>query len=112
MSAMKTQASAVGTEGSNPPFFDAFTKWALGIMIGLLLCIYASGAYMSAHKLTGIGTDDVVNNQASAKHHPFVELPGDAEISAFSVGNFFAGLIVGYNWLKLFGTKPATKKED
>jgi cobalt/nickel transport protein len=41
-------------------------------------------------------------------------LPGDAELSAFSVANFFAGLIVGYHWLRLFGTKtqPDPKKED
>ncbi len=119
MSATNTQVQACGSEGNNPGFFDGFTKVALSIMIVILLGIYASGAYMSSHKMTGIGTDDVVNNLATAtkahgEHHPFVELPGDAELSAFSVANFFAGLIVGYHWLKLFGPKPetGTKKED
>ena len=114
MSTMNMQAKGFGSEGSNPPFFDSFTRWALGIMIFMLLCIFASGNYMSHHKLTGTGTDDIVNDLASntehGAHHPFVELPGDAEVSAFSVGNFFAGLIVGYNWLKLFGNNK--QKED
>jgi cobalt/nickel transport protein len=117
MSAIKTQA--LGSEGNNPRFFDGFTKVMLAIMIVMELAIFASASYMSHHKLTGIGTDDVVNNLATAtkvngEHHPFVELPGDSEISAFSVANFFAGLIVGYNWLRLFGSKPqpGTKKED
>ena len=53
------------------------------------------------------GTDDAVNNMASQvtkiQHHPFIELPGDAQVGAFSVANFFAGLIVGHHWEKLFG---------
>lgn len=112
---MSTQAKALGSEG-RPRFFDGFTRAMLTIMIVMELAIFASGAYMSRHKLTGTGTDDIVNNLASATehgtHHPFVELPGDAELSAFSVANFFAGLIVGYHWVKLFGSKPDTKKEN
>jgi cobalt/nickel transport protein len=116
---MSTPGKAFGSEGSNPRFFDGFTKAMLVTMIVIELAIFGSASYMSHHKLTGIGTDDLVNNLATAtkvngEHHPFVELPGDAELSAFSVANFFAGLIVGYNWLKLFGTKPepGTKKEN
>jgi len=115
---MSTQANAFGSEGDNPPFFDGFTKTALAIMIVMLLAIFASGSYMASHKLKGGGTDDAVNDLAAAtqkgQHHPFVELPGDAELSAFSVANFFAGLIVGYNWLRLFGAKPQPdpKKTD
>ncbi len=116
---MSTQAETLGSEGSDPRFFDGFTKMMLAIMIVVELAIFASASYMSHHKMTGIGTDDVVNNLATAtkvhgEHHPFVELPGDAELSAFSVANFFAGIIVGYNWLRLFGSKPqpGTKEED
>lgn len=116
---MSTQVKAFGSEGDNPGFFDGFTKVVLMTMIIILLAIFASASYMSAHKMSGIGTDDVVNNLATAtksngEHHPFIKLPGDAEVSAFSVANFFAGLIVGYNWLKLFGPKPqsGTKKEN
>ena len=119
MSTMGTQTGAFGSEGNNPRFFDGFTKVMLALMIIIELAIFASASYMSHHKMTGIGTDDVVNNLATAtkvngEHHPFVELPGDSELSAFSVANFFAGLIVGYHWVKLFGTKPQsdTKKED
>lgn len=119
MSTMNTQVDAFGSEGHNPSFFDGFTKVVLAIMIIIELAIFASATYMSHHKMTGIGTDDVVNNLATATkahgaHHPFVQLPGDSELSAFSVGNFFAGLIVGYHWVKLFGAKsqPGTKKED
>lgn len=118
MNTMSTQASPIGAEGTNPHFFDGFTKVMLAVMIVMELAIFASASYMSHHKLTGTGTDDIVNNLATAtkvngEHHPFVELPGDSELSAFSVANFFAGVIVGYNWLKLFGAKPqpGTKKD-
>ena len=66
--------------------------------------------------MKGTGTDDIVNDLGSAAshtaHHPVVELPGDAELSAFSVANFFSGMIVGYHWLRLFGSRPqgSTKK--
>ena len=117
---MSATPRPIGSEDNNPRFFDGFTRVVLTIMIVIELAIFASGSYMSRHKLTGIGTDDVVNNLATAtkangEHHPFVELPGDAELSAFSVANFFAGLIVGYHWVKLFGSKPEAdtkKKED
>ena len=119
MNTINAPAQPFGSEGGNPRFFDGFTKVMLAIMIVMELAIFASASYMSRHKLTGTGTDDIVNNLATAtkvkgEHHPFVELPGDSELSAFSVANFFAGLIVGYNWLRLFGTKPqpGTKKED
>ena len=119
MSSMSSPAKALGPEGASVRFFDGFTKVMLATMIFIELCIFASASYMSHHKLTGIGTDDVVNNLATStkvngEHHPFIELPGDSELSAFSVANFFAGLIVGYNWLRLFGNKPQpdTKKED
>src|SRR5262249_25739919 len=101
---------AVSSE-SDTRFFDGFTKVVLTIMIVMLLAIFASGSYMASHKMEGTGTDDIVNDLASktrvnGEHHPFVELPGDAQVSAFSVANFFAGLIVGYHWLKLFGNRP------
>ncbi len=118
MSATNTQVKGFGSEGATPHFFDGFTKVMLAVMIVIELAIIASGAYMASHKLTGVGTDDVVNNLATAtkvngEHHPFVQLPGDSELSAFSVANFFAGVIVGYNWLRLFGSKPQTgTKED
>lgn len=119
MNAMSTQAQSPGSEEGNPRFFDGFTKMMLVILIVIELAIFASANYMSHHKMTGVGTDDVVNNLATAtkvkgEHHPFIELPGDSELSAFSVANFFAGLIVGYNWLRLFGSKaqPGTKQAD
>jgi cobalt/nickel transport protein len=113
---MSSQANVPGGAVEDTRFFDGFTKIMVAIMFGLLLIIFATGKYMAAHKMTGIGTDDIVNNLGSAAahtvHHPFIDLPGDAELSAFSVANFFAGMIVGYKWLKLFGNKPqnSTKK--
>lgn len=119
MNTASPRMRAGGSEGSDPRFFDSFTRWMLAIMIVIELAIFASATYMSSHKMTGIGTDDVVNNlatktKANGEHHPFVQLPGDAELGAFSVANFFAGLIVGYHWFKLFGSKPLpeTNKED
>ena len=99
-----------GSEGENYRFFDGFTRAMLGTMFFLLVVIFFSGSYMSSHKMAGGGTDDRVNDLAATTikgaHHPFIELPGDAELGAFSVANFFAGMIVGYHWLKLFGGKP------
>src|SRR5580658_1489545 len=107
---MGTQVNAPASAAEDTRFFDGFTKTVLAVGFCLLLVIFATGKYMSAHKMTGIGTDDIVNNLGSAAahttHHPFTDLPGDAELSAFSVANFFAGMIVGYQWLKLFGRKP------
>src|SRR5580658_8472245 len=97
---MSTRINVPGGAVEDSRFFDGFTKTMLAVGFCLLLVIFATGKYMSAHKMTGIGTDDIVNNLGSAAshtaHHPFVELPGDAELSAFSVANFFAGMIVGY----------------
>jgi cobalt/nickel transport protein len=97
-------------------FLDGFTRTMLATMFTILLGIYFSGNYMSAHGMAGVGTDDKVNNLAATtshgSHHPFVQLPGDAELGAFSVANFFAGLIVGYHWARLFGSKAPVRPED
>ena len=89
-------------------WFDPFTRTMLIVGLILLLCIFGSAYYMNIHKMAAGGTDDKVNDLASqtvhVKHHPLVDLPGDAEVSAFSIGNFFAGLIIGHNWRKLFET--------
>jgi cobalt/nickel transport protein len=116
---MSTQPNLANIAVEDSRFFDGFTKTMLLILLSLFLIIFASGKYMSSHHMGAGGTDDAVNNLASAashrEHHPFIELPGDAEVAAFSVGNFFCGLIVGYHWLKLFGSKaqkPVKKLED
>ncbi|URZ06181.1 hypothetical protein [Clostridium felsineum] len=84
-------------------WLDSFTKTLLGIMLVILIFIFISGKYMDMHKMEASGTDDKVNSMASGKHHPFIELPGDSEVGAFSVVNFFAGIIIGHHWEKLFG---------
>jgi len=75
-------------------------------MFVLLAAIFIAAKYMDMHNMTGGGTDDVVNAMASmaahAKAHPFINLPGDAQVGAFSVANFFSGLIVGHHWKRLF----------
>src|ERR1035437_6258426 len=96
-------------------FFDGFTKVLLAVMITILVFIFISAKYMASHHMTVGATDDAVNNLASAvshtAHHPFIQLTGDAQLGAFSVANFFAGLIVGHHWEKLFG-KSKSKKES
>ncbi|MDR3672758.1 MAG: hypothetical protein P4L36_18075 [Holophaga sp.] len=92
-----------------PParFFDGFTRAMLGAMCVLLMALFLSAGYMSRHKMEAAGTDDRVNNLATTAaghaHHPFSALPGDTQLGAFSIANFFAGIIVGYHWLRLFG---------
>jgi cobalt/nickel transport protein len=87
-------------------FFDGYTKTMLIVMFVILAIIFASAQYMTAHKMPAEGTDGTVNSLAAAaakrEHHPFIELPGDAEVGAFSVANLFAGLIIGYHWKRLF----------
>ncbi len=87
-------------------WFDPFTRWMLIIMFAILMAIFAAAKYMNMHSMQGGGTDDTVNAMASqaakVKAHPFVNLPGDAQVGAFSVANFFAGMIVGHNWKRLF----------
>ncbi len=94
-------------EAEDTRWFDTFTRWMLVIMLSMLFAIFAVSKYMDMHNMQGGGTDDTVNAMASrlasARAHPFVNLPGDAQVGAFSVANFFAGMIVGHNWKKLFG---------
>ncbi|QSZ27329.1 hypothetical protein ACETAC_10940 [Aceticella autotrophica] len=96
-------------------WLDNFSKTMLCIMIGILMCIFAAGKYMDAHKMEAGGTDDKVNNLATqvtkGDHHPFIDLPGDAQVGAFSVANLFVGLVIGHEWEKLFG-KSKRKEEE
>lgn len=112
---MKSTANIKNSSKTQITWFDTFTKTMLLVMIIILMCIFAAGKYMNSHKMEAQGTDGTVNNLASqvtgATHHPFIELPGDAEVGAFSVANFFAGLIIGHNFEKLFGkAKGANEK--
>ncbi|MBV8045766.1 MAG: hypothetical protein JO171_01320 [Paludibacterium sp.] len=97
-------------------FFDGYTRVMLSVMFVILMFIFASGKYMSAHKMEATGTDDKVNNLATqvtrGEHHPFIDLPGDAQVGAFSIANFFAGLIVGHHWTRLFGTRKVARDEE
>ncbi|OAT85200.1 hypothetical protein [Desulfotomaculum copahuensis] len=96
-------------------WFDPFTRYMLITMFVLLALIFGAAKYMDMHKMEGGGTDDTVNAMASQvvhhQSHPFIDLPGDAQVGAFSVANFFAGLIVGHNWRKLFELKDETEEK-
>lgn len=114
---MKSTTNAVDIEnkkGTSIKFIDGFTKSILTVLLILLVLIFGAGKYMSSHNMEAGGTDDKVNTMASNKikadHHPFIELPGDAEVGAFSVANFCAGLIVGHHWEKIFGKSKSNKK--
>lgn len=90
---------------TNIKWFDSYTKNLLAIMCVILIFIVVSGTYMAKHNMEAGGTDDTVNTLATENHHPLVELPGDAQVGAFSVTNLFAGLIIGHHWDKLFGKR-------
>jgi len=87
-------------------WFDGFTKAVLLTMFILLAFIFISAKYMSSHKMEAGGTDDTVNSMAAkvsgSAAHPFVDLPGDAQVGAFSIANLCVGLIVGHLWTMLF----------
>jgi len=93
----------------NTSWFDPFTRWMLIIMFSVLVLIFGAAKYMDMHHMEAGGTDDTVNAMASrtahAEAHPFINLPGDAQVGAFSVANFFVGMIVGHSWKKLFETE-------
>lgn len=93
-------------------WFDSFTKTLLAIMCVILTFIVISGTYMAKHNMEAGGTDDKVNTLAAEKHHPLVELPGDAQVGAFSVTNLFAGLIIGHHWDRLFGKRKDSNLEE
>lgn len=101
---------------ANVKLLDGFTKTMLIVMVLILAIIFGSAKYMTNHKMTAEGTDNKVNDLATGitklEHHPFIELPGDAQVGAFSVANFFAGLIVGHHWQKLFSRKDAPPSPD
>lgn len=115
---MKSTINVKNKNSSQIKFLDKFTKNLLAIMIVILVFIFAAGKYMDSHKMAAGGTDDKVNNLATAvsskAHHPFIELPGDAQLGAFSVANFFGGLILGHQWEKIFGknNNEQTKEEE
>jgi cobalt/nickel transport protein len=98
-----------GAAVQNPPFFDRFTKIMVIVMLALLLFIFASAKIMTHDHSTGTGTDDRVNalgsTAAGKTAHPFIELPGDTQVAAFSIANFFVGIILGYSVQKLFVKK-------
>lgn len=112
---MSVHPDPLESQATDTRFFDGFTRTMLSVMFLILLFIFVSGKYMSAHNMEATGTDDKVNNLATqvtrGEHHPFIDLPGDAQVGAFSVANFFAGLIVGYHWLRLFGARKPTNEE-
>jgi len=108
----------------NPPvkWFDGFTRVVLLAMFICLTFIFISAKYMTYHKMEAVGTDDTVNSMASkvtgSPAHPFIDLPGDAQVGAFSIANLCVGLIVGHLWTTLFGRDaekqqgPRRKDED
>ena len=107
--------SKIHASNTEMKWFDSYTKVMLSVMFVILLFIFGSGKYMASHNMEAAGTDELENNLATkvtqGEHHPFAELPGDAQIGAFSVANFFAGLIVGHHWEKLFG-KPKDEEQS
>lgn len=103
------QAERINELKSTVAWFDGFTKVVLAIMFVILTFIFVSSKYMGSQHMEGGGTDDTVNSMASKitgeEAHPFVDLPGDAQVGAFSIANLGVGLIVGHLWSKLFGEK-------
>lgn len=103
------------TDRKNPQFFDRFTKIMLITMFALLLFIFTSAKIMTHYHMEGGGTDDKVNSLGSTAAgrtaHPFLELPGDTQVAAFSIANFFVGIILGYSVQRLFVRKEGTKPE-
>jgi cobalt/nickel transport protein len=106
---------ANAADRQDPPFFDRFTKTMLIVMFALLLFVGASAKIMTHYHMAAAGTDDKVNalgsTAAGRQAHPFLELPGDTQVAAFTIASFFVGIIVGYSIQKLFVKKEGTDPE-
>ncbi|MEY8000992.1 hypothetical protein AB8U03_12480 [Clostridium sp. Mt-5] len=107
---MESSDNIKNGKGTSVKFLDGFTRVVLIVMIIIFIVIFGASKYMVNHKMKAGGTDDKVNTMASNKHKPFIELPGDAQVGAFTVAGFFSGLIVGHHWEKLFGESARNKK--
>jgi len=88
---------------------DNFVKSVAIVTVTLLTVIFIStyiGVNFLGSKFEGI--DDVVERIAVEEHkhiknpHPVMELPGDAEVGAFTVASLGVGMIIGFLWRKLF----------
>jgi cobalt/nickel transport protein len=110
------QAKNASVQQESVKLFDGFTKAVLSVMFVLLAFIFVSAKYMVENKMEAGGTDDTVNGMASkvsdTQAHPFIELPGDAELGAFSIANLGVGLIVGHLWTTLFGAGARKEKTE
>jgi len=86
---------------------DKFVKTVAIVTITMLAIIFVNtyiGVHYMGHEYSGV--DDVVETTAIEGHtknpHPLLELPGDAEVGAFTVAALGTGIIIGFLWRKLF----------
>ena len=88
---------------------DRFVRNVAIVTLGLLAIIFIN-TYIGVKLGNEFGgVDDVVETIAvegqDKEPHPVLELPGDAEVGAFTITSLGAGLIIGYMWRKIFAEK-------
>lgn len=78
------------------------------LMISIIIILISCGSVMGAEKWSG--NDVVVGNKikeisGTEAKKPIINLSGDLGLFVFALGGFAAGVIVGYQWRKVFFEK-------
>lgn len=88
---------------------DPFVRNVALVTFGLLALLFLN-TYIGVrlgNELSGV--DDVVEKMAidgyNKEAHPFMKLPGDTEVGAFTIAALGMGMVIGYLWRKLFGER-------
>lgn len=86
---------------------DSFVRNVAFVTLGLLVLLFLN-TYIGVKLGNELGgVDDAVESMAIDGHdkeaHPFMELPGDTEVGAFTIAALGMGMVIGYLWRKLFG---------
>lgn len=77
-------------------------------MITLLMLTISSGSILAADKWSGndvVVGDKIKELSGTEAKEPIISFSGDLGLFVFAIGGFSAGVIVGYQWRKLFVEK-------
>jgi len=86
------------------------------VLLGMIFINTYIGSQFLGNEFSAV--DDIVETaaiQGQSLHkdpHPVLELPGDAEVGAFTVASLGAGIIIGFLWHKLLYNEEKVKNKE
>lgn len=88
---------------------DPFVRNVALITLGMLALLFIN-TYIGVRLGNELGgVDDVIESMAinglNKQARPFMELPGDTEVGAFTIAALGMGMVIGYLWRKLFSER-------